>query len=94
MTLSVELDDQRPELAAEVRKGFAGVKRILEEILEEARERGELVPGVDTKGLSEMLFSGMIGASVLYGMDRADSTLEAALNPLLEYLDKIAAPTS
>ncbi len=47
--------------------------------------------GVDTNAVSDMLFSGMIGSSVIYGMDKSDKTLDRTINSLLVYLDTIAA---
>ncbi|MCK5313786.1 MAG: TetR/AcrR family transcriptional regulator, partial [Anaerolineales bacterium] len=38
VTFSVELDDQRPHLMQEVAKGFIGLKRLLKNLLEEAKE--------------------------------------------------------
>lgn len=90
VTLSVELDDQRPDFAAEIQQGFAGVKGIMKNLLDAALAEGELRDGVQTDALSEMLFAGMIGASVLHGMDKTDETLARTLDPLLDYLDQLA----
>ena len=91
VSLSTELDDQHPEFAASIHQGFEGVKRILKHILEDAAEAGELKPGVDVGGVSEMIFSCMVGVSVLYSMEKSNQTLDRVLNPLLDYLDSLAA---
>jgi TetR/AcrR family transcriptional repressor of nem operon len=91
ITLAVELDDQREDFAADLQKGFDGVKVMLRQLLEEAREAGELKPEVEPVGLSEMIFAAMVGASVLYGMQKEDATLHRSFDPLVEYLDKLAA---
>ena len=91
VTLSVELDDQRPDFAAEVQKGFTGVKGIILSLLAQAKEAGELRDGVQVEALSEMLFANMVGASVLYAMDKSQQTLDRSFGPLLDYLDSLAA---
>ena len=91
VTLSVELDDQRPDFAQEIQKGFLGVKRILKELLARAEASGEISPGVDIEAVSDMLFSGMIGASVIFGMDKSNPTLDRSMGSLLAFLDTIAA---
>ncbi len=91
ITLAVELDDQREDFAAQLQKGFDGVKRIIRQMLEDAREAGELKPEVEPEAMSEMIFASMVGASVLYGMQKKDSTLQRSFAPLLSYLDDLAA---
>jgi AcrR family transcriptional regulator len=60
ITLSVELDDQYPQLMQEVNKGFIGLKNLLKRYLEEAKERGELKQTVNVHNATEMIFSGKI----------------------------------
>ena len=91
ITLAVELDDQRPDFAALLQKGFDGVKRLIRGMLEDARKAGELKPRVDPAAISEMIFSGMVGASVLYGMRKHDDTLQRSFDPILAYLNDLAA---
>jgi len=92
VTLSVELDDQRPDFAKEIWKGFLGVKSMMKRFLDQAKASGELRNDVDTEAVSELLFSGMIGASVVYGMQKTDETLRKAINPLIEYVHSLETP--
>lgn len=94
VTFSVELDDQRPELMKEVAQGFMGLKRMLKNLLEEGKERGELRPDVNTDRATEMIFSGMIGSSVLFGVDKSNSSLDKSINSLILYLDGLAPEES
>ncbi len=87
VTFSVELDDQRPELMKEVAQGFIGLKRMLKNLLEEGKEIGELRVEVNTDRATEMIFSGMIGSSVLYGVDKSIDSLDRSINSLIMYLD-------
>ena len=90
VTFSVELDDQKPHLMKEVSKGFIGLKRMLKRLLEEGKEKGELPVEVNTDRATEMIFSGMIGSSVLFGVDKSTSSLDRSINSLILYLDGLA----
>jgi AcrR family transcriptional regulator len=90
VTFSVEFDDQRPELMKEVAKGFIGLKSMLKNLLEEGKEIGELLADVNTDRATEMIFSGMIGSSVLFGVDKSADSLDKSINSLILYLDGLA----
>ena len=90
VTFSVEFDDQRPNLMKEVAKGFIGLKSLLKNLLKEGKERGELNADVNTDRATEMIFSGMIGSSVLFGVDKSSATLDKSINSLIQYLDGLA----
>jgi AcrR family transcriptional regulator len=89
VTFSVELDDQRPHLCKEVNKGFVGVKGMLNRLLDEGQAVGELRGEVDTSALTEMLFAGMLGASVIYGVDKSSESLDHSINALIGYLEQL-----
>jgi len=86
ITFSVELDDTRPHLVKEVHKGFKGFKSMLNRLLEEAIEQGELPGDLNPTTVTEMLFTGMLGASVLYGVNKSMSTLDCSIDSLIDYL--------
>jgi TetR/AcrR family transcriptional repressor of nem operon len=88
ITLSVELDDQRPHLAKEVEKGFNGLKRMLKRFLEEGKELGEINGDIDTTAVSEMLFTGMLGASVNCRLNDCE-TLDMYINSLISYVNSL-----
>lgn len=90
VTLSVELDDLRPHLAKELNEGFIRFKRMIKRFLDEAKKSGELPVEVSTQEITEMIFSGMLGASVLYGMDKRPQTLDRTFQALISYLKKIS----
>lgn len=91
VTLSVELDDQLPELAREVSKGFEGLKSMIHNLLDEGKESGELKEDTDTAAVTEMIFAGILGATVIYGVDKSSERLNQTINALLDYLDRLAA---
>ena len=86
ITFSVELDDTRPHLVKEVHKGFEGFKSLLKRLLDEAVEIGELPRGLNTITVTEMLFIGMLGSSVLYGVNKSTSSLDCSIESLIEYI--------
>ncbi len=89
VTLSVELDDQRPRLSEEITKGVVGFKKMLNRWLDEAKESGEIRSEVDTKAVTEMVFAGMIGTSVIYGMEKSPDVLDRSIDSLIAYLDTL-----
>ena len=90
ITFSIEFDDTRPHLMKVVNQGFVGLKNMLKQFLEEAKEIGELKEDVNTQRATELIFSGMIGSSVLYGVDKSSISLSRSINSLIEYLDNLA----
>jgi AcrR family transcriptional regulator len=94
VTFSVELDDQRPDLMEQVADGFMGLKRLLKSLLEQGKEQGELRTEVNTDRATEMIFSGMIGSSVLFGVEKSNEGLDKSINSLILYLDGLAADES
>ena len=89
VTFSVELPDQRPHLAEEVNKGFVGLKAMLKRMLNEGKELGKLGNDVNIGTVTEMLFAGMVGASVIYGVDKSTASLDRATNALIDYLEEL-----
>jgi AcrR family transcriptional regulator len=90
VTLSVELDDLRPHLAKELNEGFVRFKAMIKRFLDQAKKSGELPGGVSTQEITEMIFSGMLGASVLYGMDKLPKNLNRTIQALISYLQRIS----
>ncbi|OQY05904.1 MAG: hypothetical protein B6I22_06725 [Desulfobacteraceae bacterium 4572_123] len=89
ITLSVELNDQRPHLSKEISKGFTGIKKMLKRLLDQGKSEGALARGVDTARATEILFAGLLGASVIYGVDKSDSCLNSSIDALINYLESI-----
>jgi AcrR family transcriptional regulator len=86
ITFSVELDDTHPHLVKKVHQGFQGLRDLLKRMLTEGIEAGELPGDLNPTTVSEMLFTGMLGASVLFGVDKSQSTLDCSIDSLIEYL--------
>ena len=89
VTLSVELDDQRPHLSEALNQGFSGVKAMVKRLLDEGKAKNELRPDTDTLSVSEMLFAGILGTSVIFGTEKSLRTLDRSINALIVYLDSL-----
>jgi TetR/AcrR family transcriptional repressor of nem operon len=89
VTFSVELDDQLPHLCKEVNEGFIGLKMMLRRLLDEGKGKGELNSDASTDAITEMIFAGMLGASVIYGVDKSTDSLDHSINTLIHYLDRL-----
>lgn len=90
VTLSVELDDQRPDLASELKKGFDGLKSLINRLLDEGKKSGQVRRELNTMAITEMIFAGMVGASVIYGIEKSAIALDQRIDYLFEVLDGLA----
>lgn len=86
---AVELGDSRPHLSREVQKGFTGLKSMLKRILENGQSPAEKYNGLSTGTITEIIFNGMLGASVNYSVDKSYAALNESINSLIDYLDKL-----
>jgi TetR/AcrR family transcriptional repressor of nem operon len=91
ITLAVELADSRPHLAAEVSEGFVRLKAMIKRLLDQAKAADEMRDSVSTESVTEMLFSGMLGASVVYGVDKSKTNLHRAIRALIEHLREMCS---
>jgi AcrR family transcriptional regulator len=89
ITLMIELIDQRPHLANDINRGWVGFKRYIQRHLEAGKTTGRLRSDVNTEAVTEMLFSGILGASVNYSVEKSDAGLEKTVNSWMDYLDKL-----
>jgi len=86
---AVELGDSRPHLSREVQKGFTGLKSMLKRILENGQASATKYNGLSTGTITEIIFNGMLGASVNYSVDKSYEALDESINSLIDYLDKL-----
>ncbi|MBW1798131.1 MAG: hypothetical protein JRJ21_06970, partial [Deltaproteobacteria bacterium] len=84
---SVELDDQRPHLTQEINRGFAGLKGMINDFLDQGKSAGELRNDVDTKAVTEMIFSIILGAAVIYGVEKRPSGSDSSINAVIRYIE-------
>ena len=89
VTLSVELDDQNPLFSRELNEGFVRLKAMIRRLLDQGKDSGELKAEVNAEALTEMIFSGMLGASVIYGTAKSSIGLDRCINSLIDYLESL-----
>src|SRR4030043_719328 len=89
VTLSVELDDQNPLFSRELNEGFVRLKGMIRRLLDQGKESGKLRAEVNTEAVTEMIFSGMLGASVIYGTGKLFAGLDQCINSLIDYLESL-----
>ena len=86
---AVELGDSRPHLSREVQKGFVGLRAMINRLLDEGKDSGEFYNGINTDAITEILFNGMLGASVNYSADRSTGNLNHSIDSLIDYIDQL-----
>ena len=89
ITLMVELIDQRPHLANDIHIGWVGFKRFIQRHLEAGKATGKLRSDVNPEAVTEILFTGILGASVNYSVGKSDDSLEKTVNSLIDYLENL-----
>jgi AcrR family transcriptional regulator len=91
ITLLIELCDQRPHLANEINKGFVGVKGMLQRHLDQGQGLGKLPKNANTEAIADILFNGMLGASVIYNAEKSATGLDQSIDSIIDYLEKLEA---
>jgi len=86
---AVELGDSRPHLSREVQKGFTGLKALLKRLLDNGQSSPVTYNGLNTDTITEIIFNGILGASVNYSVDKSYETLDKSINALIDYLEKL-----
>lgn len=86
---AVELGDSRPHLSREVQKGFTGLKSMFKRILENGQISNAEYNGLSSDTIAEIIFNGMLGASVNYSLDKSFEALDESINALIDYLVKL-----
>jgi TetR/AcrR family transcriptional repressor of nem operon len=86
---AVELGDSRPHLSKEVQKGFTGLKAMLKRLLDNGQSSPVAYNGLHTDTITEIIFNGILGASVNYSVDKSYETLDKSINALIDYLEKL-----
>ena len=89
VTLSAELNNQRPHLSTEIEKGFSGLKHLIQKLLEQGKQTGDIAKEVNTDAATEVLFNGMLGASLAYGLNKSKDSLDKSITSLIEYFEQL-----
>jgi len=91
VNLAIELSDQAPVLAAEVNEGFVRLKRMVRRLFDEEKTSGGISSSTDTDEITNLVFSGLLGACVMYTSDKSKKNLNAAISSLNSYINNLAS---
>ncbi len=86
INLAVELTDKYPHLADGVNQGFSGFKTMINNFLNDAKKQGVLKGDTPTEAMTEMVFASMLGASVMYSVDKSTENLQRTIGAIIQYL--------
>lgn len=89
ITLLVELKDQNPHLAEEINKGFIGMRNMMLRYLKLARDAGELKKNIDIEAMTAVIFSGMLGATIIYNADRSEVNVNKTIGYIIDYVESM-----
>ena len=86
INLAVELADKYPHLADGVNQGFSGFKTMVNNFLNDAKKQGDIKGDTSTEAMTEMVFASMLGASVMYSVDKSTENLQRTIGAIIQYL--------
>ncbi len=89
VNLAVELSDQAPELARNVSEGFVRLEKMIRRFLDEEKKGGGIGRSINTADVTNHIFSGLLGACVLYTSDKSKKRLDSTISSLISYLEGI-----
>ena len=89
INFAIELTDQRPHLAEAVNDGLMRLKKMIKRYLDQEYASGTLKSEVDTQLVTELIYSGLLGACVAYTSEKSHSSLQRSITSLTEYLDQL-----
>jgi hypothetical protein len=72
---------------------MSGLKNMINRLLRQAKEIGELKTSVNTGDATEMLFHSMLGTSIGFGATKATENLDRSIKALTGYLDSLMLET-
>ena len=93
INLAVELDGQlgqtMPDLTKEVHEGFSRLQDMIRRLLQDAQTSGEVRPDVDCEMAASIVFTGMLGSSIVHGMTKSGLHSDLAIENLKRYLNHL-----
>ena len=83
VSLSSELNDQRPDLAAQVNEGFFRLKAMIRSHL---ASEPVLRPGFSAESATDLVFAALLGACVLFNANKSFPELDATIRSQVTFL--------
>jgi len=88
VTLAVELNDDFPHYS-ELAKAFKQASNLTANLLERAKEKGEIRSDVSTEEIASMIFASIVGTSVINSANKSNALLNTHINAMIKYLENI-----
>ena len=63
---------------------------MIKRLLDQGKEYGEIRNEVDTTAVTEMLFAGLLGTSVIYSTKKSYVSLDQSINSLIKFLESLS----
>jgi len=89
ITFSVGLNGKRPDLTSDITEKFNKLRQMIKSFLDKAKEAGKIGADIDTAGASEIIFSTMLGSSVLHRADKSENNLDHTIGTLIDFIDSL-----
>lgn len=89
VNLAIELSDQAPVLADEVNEGFVRLKRMIRRLFDEEKRGGGIPSSTNTDQVTNLVFSGLLGACVMYTSDKSKENLNSTISSLISYIHNL-----
>jgi len=86
INLSIDLDDKIPQLAELVNRGFRGFKRLIYNLLIEAKQKNELKRNINIEEVCEIINAVLIGGAVSYSQEKSKQKLNKTISALENYI--------
>src|SRR5260370_6001493 len=91
LNTAIDADDGNTVLRARVAKALRSWLTRLQTIVEQAKERGEMRPGVDPKAVATVIVASLEGALMMSRLQRNDEALRQIQSHLSRFLENEAA---
>jgi len=89
VNLAVELSDEYPKLSEEVNEGFLRLRKLIERLLYEEQQLGSLAKRAQPTETAELIFTGILGACVVYKANKSTTTLHQTIGALCNFLNQL-----
>lgn len=89
LSFSVGLDGSRPDLIVDVTENFNRLKARIKLYLDEGKDAGRIRADVNTTRMAQVIFSTMLGSSVVHRADKSMENLDNSIGSILSLIESI-----
>lgn len=70
-------------------EGFVRLKGMIRRLLDEEKAAGGIPASTNTESVTNLVFTGLLGACVMYTSDKSIHNLDAAISSLITYIQNL-----